>query len=51
MKHAAITALGNLKDPRAIKTLEKIKKDGRLPYRTQALAEDALLKITPPKNS
>ena len=51
LKHAAISALGGLKDPRAIKALEKIKKDKALPYRTQALAEDALLKITPPKNS
>ena len=51
LKHAAISALGGLKDPRAIKALEKIKKAKALPYRTQALAEDALLKITPPKNS
>lgn len=47
IKHAAISALGDLKDPRAISVLEKISKDKNLPYRTRALAEDALLKINP----
>ena len=47
IKNAAISALGNLKDPRAIPVLEKISKDKRLPYRVQSLAADALLKITP----
>ena len=51
LKHAVITLLGNLKDPRSIKTLEKIQKDKSLPYRTHALAQDALLKITPQKNN
>ncbi len=50
-KHAAITTLGNLKDPRAKAALEKVAKDKTLPYRTQALAQDALLKITPSKNN
>mgnify|MGYP001612136991 CR=1 FL=1 len=50
VKHAAISTLGNLKDPRAVKALEKVSKDKALPYRTQSLAEDALQKITP-KNS
>ena len=51
LKHAAISALGNLRDPRAVPALEKVSKDKALAYRTQALAEDALLKINPPKNS
>jgi HEAT repeat protein len=49
LRHAAISALGNLRDPRALPALEKVKKDKRLPYRTQALAEDAILKIQPDK--
>ncbi len=51
LKHTAIAALGNAKDPRAKETLEKIFKDKNLPYRTQAAAEDALLKISPSKNN
>jgi len=47
IKLSAITALGNLKDPRAIPVLEKISKDKNLPYRFTAAAEDALLKIKP----
>jgi aminopeptidase N len=47
VKNAAISVLGSLKDPRAVPVLEKISKDKRLAYRTQALAQDALLKITP----
>ena len=49
LRHAAISALGSIKDPRVLPVLEKIKKDKKLPYRTQALAEDAILKIQPEK--
>ncbi|MBI2118794.1 MAG: HEAT repeat domain-containing protein [Elusimicrobia bacterium] len=47
VKYAAISALGNLKNPRAIPVLEKIYKDKNLPYRTISIAQEALLKIDP----
>lgn len=47
VKYTAISALGNLKNPRAIPVLEKIYKDKNLPYRTTSLAQEALLKIDP----
>ncbi len=49
VKHAAIAALGRLKNPRAIPVLETISKDLHFPFRTHSVAEDALLKIDPDK--
>jgi aminopeptidase N len=49
IRHAAISALGRLKNPLAVPVLEKISKDKNLPYRTTSIAQDALLKINPEK--
>ena len=51
VRHAAISALGKLGDPRAIPALEKVSKDKRVPLRTRSLAEDSLLKIRPEPDS
>ncbi len=50
IKYAAITALGNTRDPRVAHLLDKISKDKKQPHRTRSLAEDALLKVKPSKD-